>query len=130
MCWFGLSTSPFCLFFVCLRFVCRKVGGHQKQKMSLYVDRHRPTTLASLSHSPVLTTHLYTLANSHSLPHILIYGPPGAGKKTRVTALLKEIFGNTIEKTSVSLKTFATPAGRKIECPITGSSVHIEMNPR
>ena len=32
-------------------------------------------------------------ARQPDLPHLLMYGPPGSGKKTRIMLILKEIFG-------------------------------------
>ena len=31
-------------------------------------------------------------------PHLLFYGPPGSGKKTRVMLLLRAAFGPSVEK--------------------------------
>ena len=36
------------------------------------------------------------LAHTGDFPHILIYGPNGAGKKTRAMAFLREVFGEGV----------------------------------
>ena len=57
-------------------------------------------------------------------------GPPGAGKKTRVAAVLRALYGNGVDKLHIDQRTFATPSGRKIDLNIVSSSYHIELTPR
>ena len=66
---------------------------------------------------------------SNDFPHLLVYGIPGAGKKTRVHCFLKEIFGNAIDKLKLDNKQFTNPSGRKIEINVISSNFHCEVNP-
>jgi len=68
-------------------------------------------------------------ASQGDIPHLLFYGPSGAGKKTRVMALLREIFGPGVDKVKLEHRTFQTPTKRKIELTTLGSNYHIEMSP-
>ena len=36
--------------------------------------------------------------SSGDCPHLLFYGPPGAGKKTLIIGLLRQIYGPAVEK--------------------------------
>lgn len=95
----------------------------------LFVDKYRPKSLADLSHNYELTNQLKKLANSPDFPHLLIYGPPGVGKKTRILAVLKEMFGNAVEKMKLDHRVFTTSYGKKLEIAIASSNYHIEVTP-
>lgn len=47
--------------------------------MSLWVDKYRPNTLNKLTLHPDITFKLQALASSPELPHLLFFGPSGAG---------------------------------------------------
>lgn len=96
--------------------------------MSLWVDKYRPRTLDSLDYHDNLTQSLRALASSGDFPHVLMYGPSGAGKKTRVLALLKELYGSSVER--IKIDTRALQAGsRTVEFNIISSVNHIEITP-
>ena len=60
----------------------------------LWVDKYRPVQLDRLSFHDELTDQLHRIASKESvgnMSHLMFYGPSGAGKKTRVMALLREV---------------------------------------
>ncbi|KXZ55641.1 hypothetical protein GPECTOR_2g1191 [Gonium pectorale] len=65
-------------------------------------------------------------------PHTLFYGPPGAGKKTLVMALLRAVYGAGVEKIRVETKPWQIELpSRKLEVELTtiSSAYHLELNP-
>ena len=65
-------------------------------------------------------------------PHLLFYGPSGAGKKTLVLALLREIFGAGVERVKVESKDWKLEVGSRnveVELVMLSSNYHVEMNP-
>jgi replication-associated recombination protein RarA len=64
----------------------------------LWVDKHRPLSLDKMDYAKEQAQQLTRLAGSGDMPHLLFYGPSGAGKKTRVMALLRAMFGSSVEK--------------------------------
>ncbi|KAL5615190.1 hypothetical protein BROUX41_005247 [Berkeleyomyces rouxiae] len=104
--------------------------------MALIVDKHRPRTLDGLTYHPELSSRLRSLAScpgigaqSGDFPHLLVYGPSGAGKKTRIVATLKELYGPGVEKIKIDARVFQTSSNRKLEFNIVASVYHLEITP-
>ncbi|MEQ2159306.1 hypothetical protein GOODEAATRI_021529, partial [Goodea atripinnis] len=62
-------------------------------------------------------------------PHLLVYGPSGAGKKTRIMCLLRELYGPGVEKLRIEHQTIVAPSKKKIEINTIASNYHLEVNP-
>lgn len=97
--------------------------------MSLWVDRHRPRDLMKLNFHNDQAVRLKSLVQQSDFPHLLVYGPSGAGKKTRIMCLLKELYGSGVERLRQETMTFTTPSNKKIEIMTVSSNYHIEVNP-
>lgn len=97
--------------------------------MSLWVDKYRPKKLEQLSYHDSITQSLKALASTGDFPHLLVYGPTGAGKKTRIYSTLNELFGAQVEKLKIDVKTFTTSSNRKLEFNVLSSPYHLEITP-
>lgn len=72
---------------------------------------------------------IYFQAQSGDFPHLLVYGPSGAGKKTRIVATLRELYGPGVEKIKIDSRIFQTTTNRKLEFNIVASVYHLEITP-
>ncbi|KAL9015173.1 MAG: hypothetical protein Q9173_000204 [Seirophora scorigena] len=97
--------------------------------MALLVDKYRPRSLESLTYHGELSARLRSLAQSGDFPHLLVYGPSGAGKKTRIVATLRELYGPGVEKIKIDSRVFQTTSNRKLEFNIVASVYHLEITP-
>lgn len=97
--------------------------------MSLWVDKYRPKELDKLDYHKDQAAHLKKLVECGDFPHLLVYGPSGAGKKTRIMALLRELYGPGVEKLRIEHENFVTPSKKKLEIVTIASNYHIEVNP-
>lgn len=97
--------------------------------MSLFVDKYRPQSFSKLDYHQEQADHLKNLVQQGDFPHLLIYGPPGAGKRTRIMCLIRELYGPGADKLRMEATTFETPSKKKIEIMTLSSNYHIEVNP-
>jgi replication factor C subunit 3/5 len=96
----------------------------------LWVDKHRPSRFEDLTFHPDATARLRALAdNPAAMPHLLLYGPSGAGKKTRVNCLLRALYGPGAEKLRLERRSFTTPSKRVVEIGMVASNYHLELSP-
>ena len=68
-------------------------------------------------------------SSSPDFPHLLVYGPSGAGKKTRIIATLRALYGPGVEKIKIDARVFQTTSNRKLEFNIVSSIYHLEITP-
>ncbi|EKX52843.1 replication factor C subunit 3 [Guillardia theta CCMP2712] len=97
----------------------------------LWVDKYRPVQLDKLTYNDGLTQQLKRISakeNVQNMCHLLFYGPPGAGKKTRIMALLREIYGPGVEKLKVEIKNFKFKSS-SVDITFITSNYHVEINP-
>ncbi|XP_018409638.1 PREDICTED: replication factor C subunit 3 [Nanorana parkeri] len=97
--------------------------------MSLWVDKYRPSTFPKLDYHKEQATQLKNLVQCGDFPHLLVFGPSGAGKKTRIMCLLRELYGAGVEKLRIEHQSITTPSKKKIEISTIASNYHLEVNP-
>uniref|UniRef100_A0A1B6MET9 Replication factor C subunit 3 n=1 Tax=Graphocephala atropunctata TaxID=36148 RepID=A0A1B6MET9_9HEMI len=97
--------------------------------MSLWVDKYRPNSLQKLDYHRDQGNHLKNLVQQGDFPHLLFYGPSGAGKRTRIMALLRELYGPGVERLRMEHLSFQTPSNKKLDIMTLASNYHIQVNP-
>ncbi|CAD7935613.1 unnamed protein product [Amoebophrya sp. A25] len=94
----------------------------------LWVDKYRPLYLDEMDLHSDFTKIMLDAARAKELPHLLLYGPNGAGKMTRVYALLRQIFGHAVDETTTKMQTVGETSSTKFEICTKSSLYHLEIN--
>ena len=97
--------------------------------MVLWVDKYRPQSLSKLELHADINERLQRLVDCADFPHLLFYGPSGAGKKTRIGAVLRAVFGAGASKVRVLTKVVKLRGSRVVEIATLQSNYHIELTP-
>jgi replication factor C subunit 3/5 len=94
--------------------------------MAVFADKYQPNTLLTLDYGLNVGQVLHSLAHSDQLPHMIIEGARGSGKKARVNLFLKEKYGTF--NTSRVLMHLDIP-GKTEEVKTLASRYHYQFNP-
>jgi len=97
--------------------------------MSLWCDKYRPRSFKELDYGHKQSSQLQRMVKEGDFPHLLIWGANGAGKKTRVNCILRELYGSGSEKLRLERHEFETASKKKIEIHSCASNYHIEICP-
>ncbi|KAL0223047.1 hypothetical protein P9112_002437 [Eukaryota sp. TZLM1-RC] len=96
----------------------------------LWLDKNRPQRLDELSYHDDLSRYLDILGQRKDIPHLLFYGPPGAGKKTRILCLLRKVFGSSVSSVHMESRSYKFGTSSTVtDVPIVTSSHHLEITP-
>ena len=93
------------------------------------VDKYRPDTREhSYFHNDILDM-LEIMSKDNSIPHIILHGPTGSGKKTITSIFLRMLFGENVKNSKLISYEIESSGGKKTPEKVKQSSYHIEINP-
>lgn len=85
-----------------------------------------------MDYHPDLSNRLKRMAATGNPPHMLFVGPGGAGKSTRVHALLRELYGPGVDAIKVETRSVApnpnTPSNT-VDIQVVVSNYHLSLTP-
>ncbi|UJR25849.1 hypothetical protein I4U23_007199 [Adineta vaga] len=97
--------------------------------MSLWCDKYRPKTFDELDYQLEQANLLKSIVANGDFPHLLIFGPNGSGKKTRIICLLHALYGDGVQSLRIENHQYETPSRKKLDITTIGSHFHIQVNP-
>lgn len=94
----------------------------------MWCFKYAPATFAELDCHNQANKLFRSIAMNDNIPHLLIFGPDGAGKHTRIMCLIREIFKANSLTLLPSTASYTTPS-KEEEINILTSKFHVELNP-
>ncbi len=94
----------------------------------LWTEKYRPENFESLDYHEEISSQFQNLIQQGDMPHLILYGPDGAGKRTRVNCLLSKLYGKSVLKPVKDVFTVKNNS-TIIETTIRASKFHIELTP-
>lgn len=95
-----------------------------------FIDKYRPTTKKDAHFHKNILDMLDIMSSDNAIPHIILYGPGGSGKKTLINIFLGMLFGNSVHNTKDVSYEIVSSGGKKTIEKVKQSNYHITINPK
>lgn len=95
----------------------------------IWAEKYRPHDFENLVYNTDIEKRLRKLVDSEDFPHILFYGPSGAGKRSLTKCILQELYGSGAHRMKSEIKEFKATATTSVDCVVYSSSYHLEVSP-
>lgn len=98
--------------------------------MELFIDKYKPKTFEDIGFSEHSNERLINLSKAPNMPHLILRGTYGSGKRSRVLLFLKEKFGPSVYKLRTHIIEASVPNKKDpIPLQILVSPYHYQFNP-
>lgn len=98
-------------------------------EQTLWVEKYRPNQFDDLLYNEKCVKVLDKLVSSEDMPHIMLYGPPGGGKRTLSKCILNSLYGKKALRMKSEIREFKATKSATTECVVMSSPYHIEVCP-
>lgn len=97
--------------------------------MALWIQQYMPNCFEELMFNQEQARRLKRIAQHDDFPHLLFHGPDGAGKRTLLRCLLREVYGEGAAQLKHTKFDFDTASGKHMTLNAVSSVHHIEIRP-
>lgn len=94
-----------------------------------FVDKYAPQTVKDAKFHLDLLNRLEHMSKNESIPHMLLCGPDGCGKKTIIKLLLEMLFDKDVHKVEDSVYTVIGSGNKITPVTVKQSNYHIVIEP-
>ena len=95
-----------------------------------FIDKYRPVGRNGSYFHKDIVDMLEIMSKDDAIPHIILYGPEGGGKKTLIDMFLGMLFGDKVYNTKDVSYEIVGSGGKKTTEKIKQSNYHIIINPK
>ena len=94
-----------------------------------FIDKYTPQSVADAKFHHDLLNRLQHITKNESIPHMLLCGPDGSGKKTIIKLLLEMLFDKDVHKLEDSVYTVIGSGNKATNVTVKQSNYHIVIEP-
>ena len=92
-------------------------------------DKYAPKNVLDLTFHQNIVDKLYQMSHDNAIPHVILYGPYGAGKKTIARMFLENIYDKSVNNTTDTIYQVNGSGNATTSISIKQSSYHIVIDP-